>query len=158
MKEHKTNKQKRALGTYRPGRSGDVMEEFIKPEKGMKLIAPKYFNQEQTELFNDIVSLLTSTNTLQKVGMRFIEAFCYQYKIYKDCIKDIDENGLTITIPMKYGDTTKKNPSVDVMNGAFTQMITIADRFGFTPLAQSKIHVVNGKNKGNEKNTEFDDL
>lgn len=156
-KKHKTNAQKKQLGTYREDRHGDVMEESL-PKTEVKLIVPKYFNQEQTELFNDIVELLTATNTLQKVGMRFIELFCYQYKIYKESLKDIEQNGITITVAMKYGDTNKKNPAVDVANGAFSQMITIADRFGFTPLAQSKIHVVNGKNKGKDEDTEFGDL
>ncbi len=117
----------------------------------MERVKSDKFNEIQKELVNDIVELLTRSGTLQNVGLRFVEMFCIQYKIYLSAKDNVESQGEVITVPMKYGDTTKKNPALDVMNNAFTQMITIADKFGFTPLAQSKIKIEITKEEDNEE-------
>lgn len=87
---------------------------------------------------------------MQKVGLRFVEIFCIQYQHFQDAEENIEKFGTTIVIPMKYGDTTKKNPAVDVQIGAYNIMMDIAGKFGFHPLAQSKIHLNGGNEKAKE--------
>lgn len=142
---HSTNSFKKTVGTFNKTRHGKAVAEKLSkestPKIKMELVNSDKFDKVQMELFNDIVELLTRSGTLQNVGLRFVEMFCIQYKIYLNAKNNVESQGEVITVPMKYGDTTKKNPALDVMNNAFTQMITIADKFGFTPLAQSKIKV-----------------
>jgi P27 family predicted phage terminase small subunit len=154
--KHTTNQHKKLVGTFHQTRHGDaIAEEIIKSKdliasENQILLSSKKFNTEQLELFNDIIQLLERSGTLQKVGLRFVEIFCIQYKHFQDAEENIEKFGTTIVIPMKYGDTTKKNPAVDVQIGAYNIMMDIAGKFGFHPLAQSKIHLNGGNEKAKE--------
>lgn len=150
--KHSTNAQKKLVGTFNTTRhSGKVAEQISKQDVRLELVQSDKFNDAQMALFNDIILLLTESGTLQNVGLRFVEMFCIQYRIYIESKENIEKNGSVLVIPMEYGDTTKKNPAIDVMNGAFSQMMDIANKFGFHPLAQSKINSPNAGNKGKKE-------
>lgn len=150
--KHSTNAHKKLVGTFNKTKhSGKVAEKIAKQELRLELVQSDTFNPRQMSLFNDIILLLTESGTLQNVGLRFVEMFCIQYKIYMEAKNKVDLNGSTISVDMKYGPVEKKNPAIDVMNGAFSQMMDIANKFGFHPLAQSKINSPNDGNKGKKE-------
>jgi P27 family predicted phage terminase small subunit len=119
---------------------------------------PETYTVEQSEMFISIVKYLYKIKALQDVGLPIIHAYCIQYGIYIEAHSLIKpKNGvtsLTITSLNKSGTVTKKNPAIDIMNAALNSMIAISDRFGFTPLAQGKIHIP--KDEEVKKGSKFD--
>lgn len=160
--KHTTNKQKKLVGTFNATRHKKAIAEKIDQSKDVvvskseeRLLISSTYDKAQIELFNDIMQLLEVSGTKQKVGIRFVDMFCIQYKLYMDARLNVEKSGSVISVPMKYGDITKKNPAIDVMNGAFAQMMEIANKFGFHPLAQSKIKGVNDSDSKKNKESKF---
>lgn len=104
--------------------------------------APIGFTRDQKELWRVICETLKAVNLLQPIGMHMIEIYCHQYRMYQDAAKAVHASGLLLHYKTKYGEITKKNPHLDIMAGCFKALTSIADRFGFTPLSQSKIKAV----------------
>lgn len=75
-------------------------------------------------------------------------------------MEDIEKRGNIIMQTSSYGTTEKVNPSWTVAQNSFSSMQSIADRFGFTPVAQSKIKEIGllGKEKPKDKEDEFGNL
>lgn len=129
-------KLKKIRGTYRKDRDSHGLT--IQPSKAIPE-APEYFTPMQKEIWQAICTTLKAIDLLQPVGMPFVEIYCQQAGLYQRALEDIQENGATTTTESRYGTVIKKNPSLEIMNQAFKVMTDISDRFGFTPLSQSRI-------------------
>lgn len=72
---------------------------------------------------------------------------------------DIEKRGNLIIQETNYGITEKVNPSVTVATNSFSSMQSIADRFGFTPVAQSRIKEISTPvTEHTNQEDEFSDL
>lgn len=99
-----------------------------------------------------ICQTLFSVGILQDIGWHMIDVYCRQYRLFMDSLKDIKDTGGVITsYSASGGEVNKMHPSVSVMERSFSIMTNIADRFGFSPLSQSRLkHIANGGD-GKEK-------
>ncbi|HNR09007.1 MAG TPA: phage terminase small subunit P27 family [Saprospiraceae bacterium] len=123
-------------GTYRKDRDG----KGLKVPPGQEIPEPPdRFNKDQKALWQTVCTTLRSVDLLQPVGIPLLIIYCDQSRLYQEAFDEVKRSGMITTTVTKYGTVMKKNPALEVMNGAIKIMLAISDQFGFTPLAQSKI-------------------
>lgn len=136
----KPTKLKKLIGTFREDRDGAKMDVIPLPASQIsKLKPPANFNAEQKQLWTEIIQTLGHVGLLQNIGIHQVTEYCIHFKLYHRALIDIDKKGHNITYDTKHGEITKKNPSYEGAMNSKSIMQGIADRFGFSPLSQSKI-------------------
>ncbi len=153
--KHVPTKLKILRNTYRDDRDGQSLT--VAPISKIPT-CPDYFDDDIKKMWYEISGTLYALGILQSIGVTQIEIYCKQFDIYKKAVGQVDKYGITIVSKTKYGQIMKKNPAIEVMSIAITIMQGISDRFGFSPLSQSKIKNVQVGNiiDGKEKN-KFED-
>lgn len=140
---------KKLRGTYRKDRDGIKMD--LEPMQEIP-ICPAHYDDETKDIWYSIVGSLHKVKLLQSVGIPQIKIFCDQYMIYKENIEDVRKNGSRLTVRSKNGNVVvKRNPALDVIQSTYSIIGQISDRFGFNPLAQSRIKNVGNGGDGKEK-------
>jgi len=116
---------------------------------------PDTYTDSQKLIWTSIIKTLSVAKALHEVGIPLIHSFCVQYRIFQDAYESVypkkGGHKLTIISETKNGNIEKKNPNIDTMNQAHSAMIMIADRFGFTPLSQTKINTNPVEDPGKKK-------
>ena len=132
---------KELRGTNRKDRSKN---DLIVPSINYCPDPPDDYTDSQKIIWKSIVETLLIAKALHEVGLPIIHSYCVQYRIFQDAYESVyPKNGskkLTIISQTKNGNIEKKNPNIDTLNQAQSAMLMIADRFGFTPLSQTKIN------------------
>lgn len=146
-------------GTYRKDRdAGKVsVPDVIKSVP----VPPDGYSEKTKDMWYKICTTLISVGLLQDIGLNQIEIYCDQFEIYRDAKEKVMDKGSVIKITSRNGQSViKRNPYVEVMGAAFVIMNQISDRFGFSPLSQSRIKnissPVGGKSEGEAD--EFDNI
>lgn len=107
---------------------------------------PDGFSDVTKDMWYKICTTLMAVGLLQNIGIKQIEIYCDQYEIYKEALLMVKTKGSVIKVTGKNGHVViKRNPYMDVMGTAFVIMNQIADRFGFSPLAQARIKTAAAK-------------
>lgn len=150
--KHVPTQVKKLRGTFRKGRDG---MEMMVPAADSVAMPPEPFNEEQKKLWYVICDTLKAIGILQEIGYVSIRIYCEQYKLYQAAYKEA-EDGPTIKVTSNYGTVTKPNPAHDAMGKAFNIMQIISDKFGFSPLSQSKIKAIGTINAQDAKKDKFD--
>lgn len=143
-------------GTYREDRDGGkvTVPDAIKTVP----VSPEGYTDETKDMWYKICSTLISVGLLQDIGLNQIEIYCDQYEIYRDAKLKVKDKGSVIKITSRNGQSVvKRNPYIDVMGSAFVIMNQISDRFGFSPLSQSRIKNI-GVTHNDSKEEEFSDI
>ncbi|QBX17990.1 terminase small subunit [Streptococcus phage Javan392] len=89
--------------------------------------------------------------------------YCTNYEIYRQAYADIQDNGIQTAIyksvQNQMGDKIgedfvgfKKNPAVDIMKNANTQLTSIGTALGLSPKARQELLAIASEDK-NEKST-----
>lgn len=127
---------KQLIGTFRKDRDAPKIQSA--PINVLPL-PPEGYSDLQKQLWVDICEYLQAHGTLQSIGTLLIGVYCDMYKIYYDSQIQIQNDGLFIKVNTRSGHVMRKHPCLDIIKDALNHMTAIADRFGFTPLAQGKI-------------------
>lgn len=150
---------KELRGTTRADRDG----KGLVPPKALEYIPdpPVEYSDQQKAMYFDIVHFLMNANALYSVGLHWVHVYCTQYKIYQECYdilngksKRGEPGGIVVVSETKHGTIYTRNQAMVSMKDALSTMMQISDRFGFTPLSMSKIHV-NAKTE-DKKDSQFD--
>ncbi len=92
--------------------------------------------------------ILRDSKVLTKGDLHNLEAFCENYRLWRDAVEMYQNEGITVETPQG---GLKKHPAVIVANDAQAKMISFGALLGLDPSSRTKINVGTdgGKPKGN---------
>ena len=131
------NPGKRALNNNAPDFSAVV-----------DIAPPIYFDglEHATMIWQSIVPELLKNEVLKITDMHNVEAFCMAYENYRQCQKDIAQNGVTVQGAMG---GPIKNPALTGINEAMKQMATFGAMLGLDPSSRQRLPGLGKKEKTN---------
>ena len=97
-------------------------------------------------IWQSIVPELLKNEVLKITDMHNVEAFCMAYENYRQCQKDIAENGVTVQGAMG---GPIKNPALTGINEAMKQMATFGAMLGLDPSSRQRLLGPGKKEKTN---------
>ncbi len=147
----KSTALKKLQGTFRDDRAvtNEMMPELITHVPS----APTYFSKIAKLEWVSVCEQLIEMESLHRVDLALLSAYCVEMASYLEAIKAIKKEGSVITLPGKAGEYKMQNPWVGVKNSALKNAQTLANQFGFTPAARSKISI-----SPKEKESEFEKM
>ncbi|AUT06227.1 hypothetical protein SPSF3K_01502 [Streptococcus parauberis] len=124
---------------------------------------PDYLGRLSGECYRKVVPFLDATNKVDRIDVHLVEMYCTNYEIYRQAYADIQDNGIQTAIyksvQNQMGDKIgedfvgfKKNPAVDIMKNANTQLTSIGTALGLSPKARQELLAIASEDK-NEKST-----
>ena len=97
-------------------------------------------------IWQSVVPELLKNGVLRITDMHNVEAFCMAYDNYRQCQKDIAENGVTV---MGGNGNLAKNPALTAINEAMKQMTMFGSMLGLDPSSRQRLTGGGDKNKTN---------
>lgn len=130
----KPDELKRATGTLQKCR------EIKNPLPVDKLtgipLPPSHFTEAQAKEWATVTEFLHSLNLLVKVDLSLLEIYCTEMATYKEAQEHLRIEGRVIKGPNK---VPMRNPWGGIANDAFDNAAKIANLFGISPVARTKI-------------------
>ena len=97
-------------------------------------------------IWQSVVPELLKNGVLRITDMHNVEGFCIAYDNYRQCQKDIAENGVTV---MGGNGNLAKNPALTAINEAMKQMTMFGSMLGLDPSSRQRLTGGGDKNKTN---------
>ena len=137
IKRANGNPGKRALNNNAPDFSAVV-----------DIAPPIYFDglEHATMIWQSVVPELLKNGVLRITDMHNVEGFCIAYDNYRQCQKDIAENGVTV---MGGNGNLAKNPALTAINEAMKQMTMFGSMLGLDPSSRQRLLGPGKKEKTN---------
>lgn len=131
-----SDEAKRLRGTDQPCRmDGEVLPmapaTTLPKAKGLKGTAKKVYQVVGTEL--------ASKGLLDVVNLDLLVTYCREMALYQDMMRDIEKEGVTITVSTKTGTVTQINPKRKVAENALVAAKTLASEFGISPASRARV-------------------
>ena len=119
---------------------------------------PEYLSDYASDCWKNIVPFLDSTKKVERIDSYLIELYCVQYGIYREAYEVVKKNGVQTpiykTVQNQMGEIVgedfvgyKKNPAVDIMKNAITQINAIGISIGLSPKGRSELMNIAGESK-----------
>ena len=141
----KPQEVKRVSGNPGGRKLNKAMPEF---SQVIDIDPPLYFEglEFAPVIWRSIVPELLKAEVLRITDMHNVEGFCIAYDNYRQCQKDIAENGVTV---MGGNGNLTKNPALTAINEAMKQMTMFGSMLGLDPSSRQRLTGVGGKEKTN---------
>ena len=132
------------------GRKPKPIKKSNTPDFGkvIDIAPPDYFCDLEfaSMMWRSIVPELLKNEVIRITDMHNVEGFCVAYDNYRQCQKDIAENGVTV---MGGNGNLAKNPALTAINEAMKQMTMFGSMLGLDPSSRQRLTGVGGKEKTN---------
>lgn len=99
--------------------------------------APVWLSESARVEWSRMSQLLASANALAEPDADVLAAYCETVVQYRDALKQIADEGLTISSPTGL----KKHPAVTIASDARKDLIRLAGELGLTPIARQRLRV-----------------
>ena len=135
-----SDSQKRLRGTDQPCRMTDenlpaTVSNSVTlsslPKSGLKGTAKKVYTLVATELMN--------RGALDVLSSDLIIAYCREMALYHDMMRDLEKEGMTITVETKNGSVSQVNPKRKVAESALSAAKSLASEFGLSPASRARV-------------------
>lgn len=135
-----SDSQKRLRGTDQPCRmtenslqvniSSDGTMASL-PKSGLKGTAKKVYSLVATELMN--------RGVLDVLSADLVIAYCREMALYQDMMRDLEKEGMTVSIETKNGTMSQINPKRKIAESALTAAKSLAAEFGLSPASRARV-------------------
>lgn len=122
----------RSDGRDSGGRPVDAPPEF----KRVAPNPPSWLSAEAKREWKRVVPGLTRLDLLKPEDRAMLTVYCETWSQWVSAIREVHETGTSITTETG---TIKRNPAVAAANDAAAQLRSLAQEFGLTPAAESKL-------------------
>ena len=141
----KPQEVKKASGNPGGRKLNKAMPEF---SQVIDIDPPEYFDglEFAPMIWRSIVPELLKAEVLRITDMHNVEGFCIAYDNYRQCQKDIAENGVTV---MGGNGNLAKNPALTAINEAMKQMTMFGSMLGLDPSSRQRLTGGGKKEKTN---------
>lgn len=139
----KSAAEKKAIGTYRPGRDKETPQ-FVSAD-GLK--APAYVRRNKIAHgeWKAVAPFLEAEGILKQTDISLLASYCILYSRWREAALDVENNGqtLTVTSTTRTGMTQKPITNPAVRNELLYQagMMKTAIKFGLNPLDRPRVEV-----------------
>lgn len=99
---------------------------------------PSYFNKWALSEWSVVWVFLSEYKLATMVDVSLVCAYCREMGLYHECCTELEKQGLVTSTPSGRKVT---NPLVEVGNSALKNAERLANQFGFTPAARSRIQM-----------------
>ena len=135
-----SDSQKKLRGTDQPCRmtesglpanpySGGAMTSL--PKSGLKGTAKKVYTLVATELMN--------RGILDVLSADLVIAYCREMALYQDMMRDLEKEGMTVSIETKNGSISQINPKRKIAESALASAKSLAAEFGLSPASRARV-------------------
>ena len=135
-----SDSQKRLRGTDQPCRmtenslpaaatTGGAITSL--PESGLKGTAKKVYSLVATELMN--------RGILDVLSADLVIAYCREMALYQDMMRDLEKEGMTVSIETKNGTVSQINPKRKIAESALSSAKSLAAEFGLSPASRARV-------------------
>lgn len=128
---------KELKGTLRPSREVENAMETAALESIP--VAPEDLPEVGRQTWYRVVKQLHTLKVLTTLDYDLLKSYCYQVSVMDEAQREMQENGKVIKIKYASGTTLQKSPWVSIYNEAASQVNRIAQQFGMSPAARTKI-------------------
>lgn len=101
------------------------------PKSGLKGTAKKVYTLVATELMN--------RGALDVLSADLIIAYSREMALYHDMMRDLEKEGMTVTVETKHGSIKQVNPKRKVAEGALSAAKSLASEFGLSPASRARV-------------------
>ena len=131
----KSKAEKELAGTFHKSREkNNPIAEVLKEST----VPAELINEYAVGEWERVTKFLLSNNSLVETDTSLLLAYCNEMGTYYECSKILKKGGLTQKAPSGY---VQQRAEVAIKTKALDFAIKIADKFGFNPLARTKIDV-----------------
>lgn len=102
--------------------------------------APKDLSKLAKKEWKSVCQELINLGMLHRVDLGLLASYCHEMDTYWEAVRRIKEEGAVMTIETKYDSYQMQSPWVAIKNTALKNAQGLANQFGFTPSARSKIN------------------
>lgn len=135
-----SDSQKRLRGTDQPCRmtesslpatatTGGAITSL--PKSGLKGTAKKVYSLVATELMN--------RGILDVLSADLVIAYCREMALYQDMMRDLEKEGMTVSIETKNGTISQINPKRKIAESALSAAKSLAAEFGLSPASRARV-------------------
>jgi len=123
-----------------------------KPELGAPK-RPKFLTGLERREWNRIAPELVRTGVLARVEHATLTGYCVAWAQVQEAKKEVERLGLTVTIEAvdKSGvfhiTAIRKNPAVNILDGALKQLRAFASELGLSPSSRNKVQTLPAKSE-----------
>jgi P27 family predicted phage terminase small subunit len=100
---------------------------------------PAWLKGEARAEWNRQAKALESAGILARCDRALLVAYCEAWGEFLQARQELEANGYTFTTDKGY---VGPSPWVAIRNRAVERLVKLADRFGFSPAARARLHVV----------------
>lgn len=101
------------------------------PKSGLKGTAKKVYSLVATELMN--------RGILDVLSADLVIAYCREMALYQDMMRDLEKEGMTVSIETKNGTVSQINPKRKIAESALTAAKSLAAEFGLSPASRARV-------------------
>lgn len=134
---------KRLKGTLQKCRTNQNEPQFEKVSDWIP--APTHLGEMAIQEWNRVIALIGPSGVIQKTDLTMLEAYCAAYENYRVCLDLVTKTKPAIK---DSNGNLKKNPLWQQLNECMTIMLRLAQEFGLTPVARSRVIGTGHKKEG----------
>lgn len=101
------------------------------PKSGLKGTAKKVYSLVATELMN--------RGILDVLSADLVIAYCREMALYQDMMRDLEKEGMTVSIETKNGTISQINPKRKIAESALSAAKSLAAEFGLSPASRARV-------------------
>jgi P27 family predicted phage terminase small subunit len=129
---------KKLRGTYRKDRA--AVNEMTPETMQQVPLPPATLAKKAQEVWFKAAMELQKLHMLHAVDLELLAAYCHQVSIMDEAMFFINKHGKVMKLRNKVNaEYYQKNPWINIYNEALTYANRLAQQFGFTPSARSRI-------------------
>lgn len=138
-RKSKSAEQLKASGTYRPDRHDSRVENLVEPLDKIPP-CPAYYDNRHKDKWDEVCGYLKDFGILAKQDLSAIRQYVETELMLFDSLKELREQGFTVTVEIKGALVTKVNPLLKVYTDCDKTIKPLREQFGFTPKARQSMH------------------
>lgn len=147
----KSDSEKKALGTLQPCRSSD-RNRSITTKFELSEVPPVGLTKDARAAWKMAISCVPK-GVLAATDLSVLERWARNYALYRKISKQLDSEGLVITIYGKDGQESVAANPLFAMSMKLQQVLSLCEKeLGFTPVSRARVSAPEEKEEGNEFN------
>ena len=129
---------KKLRGTYQANKENPDAAEYA-PIDTLDIPEDVAANPLAREIWDRHIELFTAERVLTHADRDALEMLCLSWARFKQCHRQVQEEGLTVEHETKFGTSILRHPSLTTLEKAQAEFKQLAAHFGMTPATRRKV-------------------
>ena len=129
---------KKLRGTYQANKENLNAAEYD-PVDTLDIPEDVAANPLAREIWQRLVEIFTAERVLTYADQDALEMLCLSWARFKQCHRQVEEEGLTVAHETKYGTNVIRHPTLVTLKESQSQVERLLAHFGMTPATRRKV-------------------